>query len=142
MFLIPCQQFNSQVLLTFDTTNYDDPAIGGFYNYKIEEVIPGRTPSCTRQIITYRDLGIAKITGTLLGTLSPVGSANTPTATSNSETFQIGTAGATNKIFTITRGLSLSAQNLQYTISRNPGDGPVSIIRTRLEGAIETEPYS
>jgi IPT/TIG domain len=140
MLLIPCQLFNQQVVLTFDTQDFDDQSIGSFYYYKVEEIIPGCTASCTRQIITYRDLGIATITAALIGTLSPVGDANTPTLTSNSETFQIGTAGATGRLFTIIRGLSLTAQNLEYTITRQPAGGPVSITRTRLLGRVEMTP--
>lgn len=142
MLLIPCQQFMTQVVLGFDVNNFDDQSLGSFYNYKVEEVIPGRTPSCTRQIITYRDLGIASLTGSLIGTLSPVGDANPPRGVIVQETFQIGTAGATRQLFTIVRGLSLSAQNLQYTITRQPAGGPVSITRTRLEGETETEPLA
>jgi hypothetical protein len=140
MLLIPCQQFNTQIVLAFDTTDFDDQAIGGFYNYKVEEILPGCTASCTRQIITYRDLGVATVTGTLLGTLSPVGDANIPTAVTATDTFQIGTVGATGKLFTIIRGLSLAAQNLQYTITRQPAGGPVSITRTRLLGRVEMTP--
>lgn len=142
MLLIPCLQFMTHVVLAFDTLDFDDQSLGSFYNYKVEEVIPGRTPSCTRQIITYRDLGVAALTASLIGTLSPIGDANTPRGVIIQETFQIGTVAATHQLFTIVRGLSLSAQNLQYTLTRQPAGGPVSITRTRLEGETETEPLA
>jgi len=142
MLLIPANQFETQSVFTFDTFDFNDEALGSFYNYKVEEIVPGRTPTCNRQIITYRDFGIATLTATLQGTISPVGSANTPILDSISETFQIGTAGATERYFTITRGLTLTAQNLQYILTRQPNGGTVSIARTRLEGRVELTPYS
>jgi IPT/TIG domain len=142
MLLIPAQQFTTQSVFTFEVGDFNDDAIGSFYNYKVEEVLPGRTPTCSRQFITYRDLGIATITATLIGTLSPMGDTNTPSVVSTAETFQIGTSGATGKLFTILRTLTLTAQNLQYTITRQPAAGPVSITRTRLEGRVELTPYA
>lgn len=139
LLLIPCQQFSTQEVLEFDTTNFNDNAFGSFYNYKVEEVAPGRTPSCTRQIISFRDLGVATITATLSGYNQNL--ADNPFV-SNSETFTIGTAGATQKLGAVVRGLSLTAQNLQYTITRGGGAGPVSITKVRLEGRVEMTAYA
>lgn len=137
LLLIPAQLFNTQVVLTFDPTSFNDLSMVSFYNWKVEEVIPGRTPSCTRQIITYRDLGIATLTATISGYDQ---NANAPT--SASETFTIGSAGATQKLCTVERGLSLTAQDLQYSILRDPGAGPISITKLRLEGRVETGAYA
>ncbi len=139
MLLIPAQQFNTQVVLAFDTTNFNDLNNGGFYNYKVEEIVAGRTPSCTRQIITYRDLGPAAITTTLSGYDQ---NAQTTVSVSDALPFFIGTNAATQELCTIIRGLSLSAQNLQFSISRDPGNGPVSIVKVRLEGEVEREPLA
>jgi IPT/TIG domain len=140
--IFPVTQFVTPIVMVLDPTNFNEISNGSFYSYKVEEVAAGRTPTCSRQIITYRDLGIATITATLSGSLSPVGAANTPQTTSQTETFQIGTAGATQSLFSIVRGLNLSAQNLQYTITRQPDAGPVSIIKTRLEGRVELTAYA
>lgn len=142
MLLIPANQFETQSVFTFDVFDFNDEALGSFYNYKVEEVAPGRIPTCSRQIITYRDFGLATLTATLQGTMSPIGSANPPTLSTISETFQIGTADATGRYFTITRGLTLTAQNLQYILTRQPNGGTVCIARTRLEGRVELTPYS
>jgi hypothetical protein len=144
MLLIPVQQFTTQVVLTFDTTDFDDQSVGSFYLYKIEEIAQGRVPTCSRQMITYRDLGLATITATLSGVLfqETVGTQNTQFPKSISETFVIGTSFATGAICTVVRGLTLSAQNLQYTITRQPAAGPVSIIKTRLEGRVELTAYA
>ena len=137
LLLIPCQQYVTQVVLGFDITNFNDLGLPSRYSWKVEEVIPGRTPSCTRQIITYRDLGVATITTALSGYDQNAGAPVTI-----SETFQIGTVAATQQLCTIERGLSLTAQNLQYSVERDPGDGPVSFTRVRLEGRVEITPYA
>ena len=139
MLLIPCDQFGTQEQLAFDTTNFNDNANGSFYNWKVEEIAAGRTPSCTRQIIIYRDIGIATITATLSGYNQNI--ADAPFVT-KSETFAIGTAGATGRLFSIVRGLTLTAQNLQYTITRGAAAGPVSITKVRLEGRVEMTAYA
>jgi hypothetical protein len=142
LLLVPCPFFTEQVQGFFDTSAFSDGSTISFYSYKVEEIVAARTPTCSRQMITYRDMGIANLTASLSGTLSPVGDTNIPTLKTISETFQIGTAGATQKIFTILRSLELTAQDLQYTLTRQAGAGPVSIIKTRLEGRVELTPYS
>jgi hypothetical protein len=142
MLLIPAPLFNQQFIAQMDTTDFNDRSSGSFYSYKVEEVAAGRTPTCGRQIITYRDLGVATLTATLTGTIVPVGSGNQPIQSSVSETFNIGTVGATGKLFTTIRSIELTAQNLQYTLTRQPAGGQVSIIKTRLEGEVETEPLA
>jgi hypothetical protein len=139
LLLIPCQQFGTQEVLALDTTNFNDNSFGSFYNWKVEEIAAGRTPSCTRQIIIFRDLGVATITATLSGYNQNL--ADNPFV-SISETFTIGTAGATQKLGAVVRGLSLTAQNLQYTITRGGGAGPVSITKVRLEGRVELTAYA
>jgi hypothetical protein len=140
LLLVPCQQFGTQEVLSFDTFNFNDNSFGSFYNWKVEEIAAGRTPSCTRQIIIFRDLGVATITATLSGYNQNPG-APSPFV-SISETFTMGTAGATQKLGAVVRGLSLTAQNLQYTITRGGGAGPVSITKVRLEGRVEMTAYA
>ena len=140
LLLIPCQQFGTQEVLSFNTFDFNDNSFGSFYNWKVEEIAAGRTPSCTRQIIIFRDLGVVTITATLSGYNQNLG-APSPFV-SNSETFVIGTAGATQKLGAVVRGLSLTAQNLQYTITRGGGAGPISITKVRLEGEVELDQYA
>ena len=140
--LFPAPFFSEQVVGMLDTTNFNDESNGSFYSYKVEEVIAGATISCTRQLITYRDLGLCTLTATLSGTMSPVGAANTPFGISQSETFVIGTPEITGRLFTIIRGLALTGQDLQYTITRQPNAGPVSIVKTKLLGKVESTPLA
>jgi IPT/TIG domain len=139
LLLVPCQQFGTQEVLSFNTFDFNDNSFGSFYNWKVEEIAAGRTPSCTRQIIIFRDLGVATITATLSGYNQNL--ADNPFV-SISETFTMGTAGATQKLGAVVRGLSLTAQNLQYTITRGGGAGPVSITKVRLEGRVEMTAYA
>ena len=137
LLLIPAQQFNTQVVLTFDTNNFNDPSSESFYFWKVEEVIAGRTPSCTRQIIQYRDLGVATVTFTLSGY-----DQNTQAPTSTSFPATIGTVAATGKIATLILGMNLTAQNLQFSMERDPGAGPVSLVSVELMGRVERTAYA
>lgn len=132
LFLIPSQDVdNNPVIWTLDPTNFDDPALGGFYNWKVEDVIAGRTPTISCIIISYRNLGIATFTLTLTGTND-----NGDTVT-NATPVTVGTVGATGRIASKVVGLALTAQNIQASISRAPGSGPLSITKIRLEGRVE-----
>lgn len=141
LLLIPCQQFNTQVVLAFDTTNFNDLSNQSFYFYKVEEVAQGRTPSCTRQVITYRDLGVATLKATLVGYNQNTSDPNNQVV-SGFEIFTIGSAAATGRLCTIVRGLTLTAQNLQYQLTRDAAAGPVSIVKVRLEGEVELTEYA
>src|SRR5215472_4457993 len=60
--LIPMQAVagGSTAFYAFDpSAGYDDAQSGGFYSFKIEEVLPGRTPTFGQAIVKYRDLGVA-----------------------------------------------------------------------------------
>lgn len=132
LFLVLGMNFGTPAIWTFDPTNFDDPGIGGFYFWKMEDVIAGRTPTVGRVIISYRNLGVATFTLTLTGTDD---SGNT---VSNSAPVTVGTAAANNRICSKVIGLTLTGQNLQPSVSRNPGSGPLSITKLRLEGRVET----
>lgn len=135
LLIIPAQNFNVPVLWTLDPTSFDDPALGGFYNWKVEDVIAGRTPTVNRVIVSYRNLGVATFTLTLTGTDD---SGNTVT---NSVPVTVGTVAATQRICTTVVGLTLTGQNIQPSVSRSPGSGPLSITKLRLEGKVETTVY-
>jgi hypothetical protein len=123
-------------LYTLDPTNFDDQNVGSYYNWKVEDVIAGRTPTISRVILSYRDLGLATIAVSLFGT-NDAGQ-----SVSNSQIVNIGNAVPLNIILTQLIGLELAGQNLQLFISRAPGAGPVSITKVRLEGRVEKTPYA
>jgi hypothetical protein len=135
LFLILGLDFNTAAIWTLDPTSFDDPAIGGFYAWKVEDVIAGRTPTVNRAIISYRDLGVAKFTLTITGT------DDSGAVVSTSVPVSVGTVAASKRIATIVVGITRTGQNLQPSISRVPGSGPLSITKLRLEGEVETTTY-
>lgn len=130
--MVPVQDIHSlQCFLGFfDTTDFDDQKDGSSYSWRQEDIGIDAVPTVQRVWITYRDLGPAKFTLTLTGTndLNQVVSA--------SAVVQIGNLIPTNALFTQQVGLELSAFRPQLGITRNPGDGPISIIRARMEGEV------
>ncbi len=135
LFLIPSQSFSSAVVWTFDTTNFNDALYGSFYSWKVEDVLAGRQPTISRVIISYRDLGVATITVTLTGTNDD------GEVVSSSQDITIGTGGASGRICSKLTGISLTATNLQLSVQRAAGAGPVSITKVRMEGRVELTVY-
>lgn len=119
---------------------FNDPVAGSFYACKVEDVIQGRTPTISRLIVTYRDLGLVSATFTLTGTQDAqvVGGISGV----SSVTYQLGTQQATGKLMTATLGISLTAQNIQLTISRAAGAGALSIAKILMCGRIEDAEYA
>jgi hypothetical protein len=135
LFLILGMNFLNPAIWTLDPTNSDDAGIGGFYFWKVEDVIAGRTPTISRIIVSYRNLGVATFTLTLTGTDD---SGNTVL---NSTPVTVGTSKASGRICSKVIGLALTGQNLQVSVSRDPGSGPLSITKLRMEGRVETTVY-
>ena len=138
LLLIPATLFSGGLIATmytFDPTNFNDPNSGSFYDWKVEDVIAGRTPTINRVIISYRDLGVASLFVNLSGTN------DTGKAVNASKTISIGNAVPLGIILTTLVGISLSGQNLQLSIVRAANAGPVSITKVRMEGKVETTTY-
>lgn len=139
LYLIPLSTPVPQ-FLEFDTTNFNDALQGSFYFWKVEPIIEGRTATCNRVIITYRDLGVVNLTAILSGF-----DQNSQSTVVQMQAFTLGTVAATGKVCTTPPNLlslSLTAMNLQFNIARVLNAGPVSIIKVRLEGEVETTSYS
>jgi hypothetical protein len=114
------------------TTGFNDITAPSTHSYKVEEVIAGRTPTVSRIIIGYRDLGPVAIICTLSGTndsqqvVQPV-----------TQPVTLGNQVPTGKLMTKILGMQLTAQNLQFTIFRPAGAGPLSITKVVLCGRVE-----
>jgi hypothetical protein len=121
-------------LYSFDpTSGFNDPRNPSNYFYRMEEIVPGKTPTVNRLIVTYRDLGLAAVTFTLTGTndLQQVVSANTGIVV-------LGNPVPTGRIMTRNDiGLTLTAQNLQLSWFRAANAGPLSIIKIIMCGTVE-----
>lgn len=141
LLLIAAVQAGQPEIFTLDPTNFNDPANGSFYNWKVEDVIAGRGITINRVIVSYRDLGVASITATLSGVSGVADSNNALTPVSNSEVVSLGTQAASQKICTVVLGITLTACNLQFSVTRAPNAGPVSITKVRMEGNVEATTY-
>lgn len=118
---------------SFDpTTGFNDPASSSAHSYRVEEVIAGRTPTISRIIVTYRDLGPVQVLFTLSGT-NDAQQLVTPVQ----QIVPLGNRVPTGKLMTKLIGMQLSAQNLQLTIFRPAGSGPLSISKVVLCGRVE-----
>jgi hypothetical protein len=145
IYLFPMQ--NSQTgqvgYYAFDPgRGFNDPINPSMYKFKVEQVLPGRIPTVSRIILTYRDLGPLTVTFALSGTTDQgqiVGNGN---PSGSSITINIGNQNATGVLMTTVQGLSLSAQNLQLSINRVAGAGAISFAQIVLCGRIESTKYA
>jgi len=144
MILIPATVFSGGfqgAMYTFDPTNFNDPNSASFYDFKVEDVIAGRTPTISRVIISYRDFGVASIFVNLSGVIGIKDSNQPNTPVNASATLSIGSVAATEIICTVIWGITLSAANLQFSVVRPANAGQVSITKVRMEGKVETTVY-
>jgi len=111
---------------------YDDPIASSFYSFKMEEVLPGRTPTIGQAVITYRDLGVVAITLMMTGT-TDAGAVITQSVSAS-----LGNATPTGRLMTKIVGINFPATQLpQLTIKRAAGGGPLSIAKLVLCGRVE-----
>lgn len=139
--LMPMQDANTGKcgLYAFDPLfGFNDPVNPSSHSYKIEEMMHGRTPTVTRIIVTYRDLGVVKVAFVLTGT-DDSGAIQTSTI---NET--LGNPLQTNKLMTkfVFPNSSFTAQNIQLTINRAANAGALSIVKITLCGRIENQEYA
>lgn len=120
---------------------YNDPSASSFYAFKVEDVIQGRTPTISRLIVTYRDLGQVTVIFFLSGTQDNqvVGGI---TGANSAQTKVLGNVLATGKLMTTFVDVSLTGQNLQLTILRTAGAGPLSIAKVLMCGRVEQGVYA
>lgn len=112
---------------------FNDPFNASTYFYKIEEVVPGKTPTVNSLILVYRDLGLASVTFNLTGTND-----NQQIVSATTGPLVIGNLVPTGRIMTRNNiGLTLTAQNLQLSWFRAANGGPVSIVKVILTGQVE-----
>jgi hypothetical protein len=121
-------------LYTFDPTlGLNDMNNPVNYFFKVEEISPGTTPTISKVIVVYRDLGLVTVTFTLTGTNDD------QKIVSNSVKVTLGNANATGRIMTRNDiGLTLTGQNLQLSINRAPGAGNLALIKLVLVGTVES----
>lgn len=111
---------------------YNDPIAGGYYSFKIEDVLPGRTPTLAQAVVSYRDLGIVNFSFQLTG------SNDAQQVITQTVLVTLGNQKPTGRIMTKIIGLNFPAcQNPQLTIMRPVNGGPLSITKLILCGRVE-----
>jgi hypothetical protein len=120
---------------------YNDPLASSFYLFKVEDISQGRTATISRVIVTYRDLGQVTAVFVLSGTQDNqlVGGL---TGASSMQSVQLGNVLATGKLMTKFVDISLTGQNLQLTLIRTAGAGPLSIAKVLMCGRVEDAVYA
>lgn len=120
---------------------YNDQNASSFYSFKVEDVIQGRTPTISRLIVTYRDLGQVTAIFFLSGTQDNQLVGGILGATS-AQTKVLGNIAATGELMTTFVDISLTGQNLQLTVLRTAGAGPLSIAKVLMCGRVEQGVYA
>jgi hypothetical protein len=117
---------------------FNDPLNPSMHSYKVEEVMHGRTPTVTRLLVTYRDLGIVQVVFTFSFT-NDAGQVQ-----SSSINATLGNNPSTNKLLTkmLFPNSAITGQNLQLTINRAANAGPLSIAKITICGKIEKQVYA
>ena len=124
-------------LYSFDpNSGYDDHTDGSSYFWRVEEIAVGRKPTISRIFVTYRDLGRV----TTVWTLTAVD--DSQKVVTNSATKVLGNATPTGFLMTAEIDLPLSGMNMQLSVSRAAGAGPLSIAKVKICGRVETDRYS
>ena len=120
-------------LYTFDPTlGFNDPSNPSNYSFKVEPVAAGATPTVSKIIVTYRDLGLVTVTFTLTATTDD------QKIVSNSVTVILGNLIPTGRIMTRNDiGLTLTGQNLQLSLSRAANAGSLALVELVLVGRLD-----
>jgi len=121
-------------LWAFDPTlGYNDTTNPANYFYRMEEVIPGKTPTVNHIIVSYRDLGLVTVTFNLTATND-----NQQVTMQSSGPIVLGNRRATGRIMCRNDiGLTITGQNIQLSWTRAPGAGSLSIVKIIMVGQVE-----
>ena len=126
-------------LYAFDPLfGFNDPVNASMHSYKVEEIMHGRTPTVTRLLVTYRDLG--SVTVTFVFTFTDDSGATQ----SSSISATLGNRQQTNKLITkiLFPNSAITGQNIQLTVNRAADAGPLSIVKITICGRVEKQEYS
>lgn len=131
--LVPSQGTTGKVLSIYDSLSFDDALDGASYTFKAEDILADRVPTVRRVVITYIDLGVARLDVRLTG-VNDAGVAQIATTT-----VTIGTVAATGNLLTAYADLSLTSYRPQLTLIRGIAVGPIAISTVLLTGTIEKQ---
>lgn len=115
----------------FDPASFNDPTDASFYNYRMEDIVPGRVPTIRRVIVVYRDIGVCTLRVTVQGVN------DNGAQVSSTKTMQIGSIAATGLLLTAFFDVQLTAFRPQLNLFKAAGAGPFSIVSATLIGEVE-----
>jgi hypothetical protein len=132
--LFPCYSVNNNQMEfhTFDPTQgFNDPNASSEYHWRVEQIAPYRQATIRRLVLTYRDFGEIFATFTITG----VNDAQKEISTSQGLGF--GNATPTGRLMTVPVDILLTGMNLQVSVEREKGAGPLSIAQLVVVGEVE-----
>lgn len=120
----------------YDPASFNDTMDGSSYTYRSEDIIKDCVATVNRVVLTYRDLGAAKITVSISGTN------DNSQVVSASVQVQLGNQVATGALLTRFVDIQLTCFRPQLSLSRAAGAGPVCITGATMRGTVsEVEQY-
>jgi hypothetical protein len=132
--LYPCLDLagNGSEYRIFDVSQPPNDTINGSsYSWRVEQVESYRNPTIRKLFWTFTDLGQVTVTWTLTGTNELF------KVVSQTATVTVGNVNPTYQSMTYEVDINLTAMNLQLSVQRKAGAGPLSIVRIVLVGECE-----
>lgn len=120
---------------TFDVKlPFNDPTLGSFYFWKIEELLAYRNPTVRTVIVTYKDVGIVNTVWTITA------AQDDQSVISQSVKMQLGNAIPTNRLLAQRIDFSnppVTGQLVQLSVFREANAGPLQIAKVVMQVEIE-----
>lgn len=131
--LIPYQDANGRTyLVIYDPANYNTEE-DCVYEFKLEDISPGRAIDIHQVYFQYRDLGLVNFTVTVRGTLYDRATKK-ETLVSKTVIVKWGTTNADRKIHSYYVDLKTVCERPQLRVVRKADQGPLAIIRAMMFG--------
>lgn len=117
---------------TFDVAQpANDPVNPSSYSWRVEQLKPYRNPTVRKILWTFTDLGQVSVTWKITGVNEQ------QKVVTQSASLGVGNAVPTRAMMTVEVDLNITAMNLQLSVSKAAGDGPLSIVKVVMVGEIE-----
>lgn len=118
--------------LLFDPSDFNCEE-DAFYDFKVEDINPGRSCDIHKLVVIYRNLGLVKVTFGVRAYL-PLVKKDQDKFVTKTVTKMLGTKVPNFKLYTINIDLVVSGERPQVFMSRKADDGPLTIINVIMVG--------
>lgn len=117
---------------TFDVTQpQNDPVNPSSYAWRVEQIKSYRNPTIRKLLWTYTDLGQVSVSWMLTGTNE------NGQVVSQTTSLGVGNLVPTYAMMTTEVDINLTAMNLQLSVSKQAGEGPLSVVKIVMVGEVE-----